>query len=311
MLPELLRLNLPLVGEVTITSFGVLLALAFLAGYWTIRVRLKELGERPELAGDILLAALIGGMLGAKIYYLFLTWDRTLADPAAAVFSRSGLVWYGGLIGGTLAIAWVIRRHGMAFLHVADVMAPALALAHAIGRIGCFMVGDDYGRPTDSWVGVAFPDGYPPTTAGNLRKDFGADIPADVPDTAVLEVHPTQLYESALLLAIFFVLWKLRKRPAAAGWLFGVWMILTSLERFLVEFLRAKDDRFLGPFTLAQFISVLLLLVGVYLVGYRSRRSEIAGASESGGDSAPDEAELATLPGEDARGAKRPLDAPV
>jgi phosphatidylglycerol:prolipoprotein diacylglycerol transferase len=87
----------------------------------------------------------------------------------------------------------------------------------------------------------------------------------------VLEVHPTQLYESVLLFLIFLVLWKLRKRPRAAGWLFGVWMILTSAERFLVEFLRAKDDRFMGPFTLAQSISVLVLLVGVSLVASRSR----------------------------------------
>ena len=157
MYPELFSLSLPLVGEVTITSFGVLLAAAFLAGYQTIRVRLRELGEGTDLAGDILLAALVGGMLGAKLYYLFLTWERTLADPMTALFSRSGLVWYGGLIGGTLAVAAVIRWRGQYFLHIADVGAPGLALAHSIGRIGCFMVGDDYGRPTESWVGVAFP----------------------------------------------------------------------------------------------------------------------------------------------------------
>ncbi len=271
MFPELFRPNLPLVGEITITSFGVLLALAFLAGYQTIRVRLRELGEPTDLAGDVLLAALVGGMLGAKVYYLALTWDRTLADPADAIFSRSGLVWYGGLIGGTLAVAWVIRRRGASFLHVADVAAPGLALAHAIGRIGCFLVGDDYGRPTDSWVGVAFPNGYPPTTAGNLRHDFGTRIPEGVPDSALLKVHPTQLYESVLLLAIFLLLWRLRKRPSAAGWLFGVWMVLASLERILVEFLRAKDDRFLGPFTIAQLISFLILMVGILLVANRGR----------------------------------------
>lgn len=276
MLPELFRLNLPVVGQITITSFGLLLALAFLAGYQAIRVRLRELGEPTDLAGDILLAALIGGMLGAKVYYLLLTWDRTLADPVTAVFSRSGLVWYGGLIGGTLAVAWVIRRRGQSFLHVADVAAPGLALAHAVGRLGCFMVGDDYGRPTDSWLGVAFPKGYPPSTAGNLRRDFGAAIPADVPDSAVLEVHPTQLYESALLLVIFLVLWRLRNTPRAAGWLFGLWMILTSAERILVEFLRAKDDRFFGPFTLAQVLSFAILLVGVGLVSTRGRRPHAA-----------------------------------
>lgn len=273
MYPELFRLNLPIVGQLTITSFGVLLALAFLAGYQAIRVRLRELGESPELASDILLAALVGGMLGAKIYYLFLTWDRTIADPATALFSRSGLVWYGGLIGGTLAVAWVIRWRGQSFLHIADVAAPGLALAHAIGRIGCFLVGDDYGRPTESWVGVAFPNGYPPTTAGNLHGDFGVDIPEGVPDGEVLTVHPTQLYESVLLFIAFLVLWRVRNKARASGWLFGLWMILTSAERLLVEFWRAKDDRFLGPFTVAQAISSLILGVGLFLVWRAERRT--------------------------------------
>lgn len=274
MYPELFRLNLPVVGQVTITSFGVLLAIAFLAGYQTIRVRLREIGKDTDLAGDILLAGLVGGMLGAKIYYLFLTWHRTIADPAGAILSRSGLVWYGGLIGGTLAVAWVIRRKGEPFLQVLDIGAPALAIGHAIGRIGCFMVGDDYGRPTEGWVGVAFPNGYPPTTAGNLRGDFGAAIPETVPDSAVLEVHPTQLYESAMLFAIFFVLWRLRKKPRPDGWLFGVWMIVVSVERTLIEFLRAKDDRFMGPFTLAQAISVMILAAGILIVARRRGRRE-------------------------------------
>ncbi len=278
MYPELFRLNLPVIGELTITSFGVFLALAFLAGYQVIRVRLRELGESPDLASDILLASLVGGMLGAKIYYLFLTWERTVADPANALFSRSGLVWYGGLIGATLAVAWVVRWRGQSFLHIADVGAPGLALAHAIGRIGCFLVGDDYGRPTDSWVGVAFPNGYPPTTAANLRKDFGVDVPEGVPDTEVLAVHPTQLYESALLFAVFLILWKLRNKPRAAGWLFGVWMILASAERLFVEFWRAKDDRFLGPFTMAQAISLLILGVGLVLVWQAERQRSIAGS---------------------------------
>ncbi|WP_419163321.1 prolipoprotein diacylglyceryl transferase [Candidatus Palauibacter sp.] len=272
MYPELFTLNLPVIGEFTITSFGFLMALAFLAGYMVLRAETARLDAGRDVAADMLLGALIGGIAGAKIYYVLLYWDRTALDPLGMIFSRSGLVWYGGLIGGFLGVVWMLHRRRVAWGLGVDAIAPAMSLAYGVGRIGCFLVGDDYGRPTDSFAGMAFPTGLPPSTAGNLRR-FGAEVDPALADTEVLAVHPTQLYETGLSLVIFFVLWRLRRHPHLQGWLFGLWLALAASERFLVEFFRAKDDRFFGGFTLAQMISIILCAVGVALVVKLRRRA--------------------------------------
>jgi phosphatidylglycerol:prolipoprotein diacylglycerol transferase len=272
--PELFTLNLPILGELTITSFGVMLALAFLSGHFVLRSELGRLGADREMSADALLGALVGGIVGAKLYYVALYWDLTAADPFGMLFSRGGLVWYGGFLGGVLGVIWVIRRKGASVPLTADAIAPALALSYSIGRLGCFLVGDDYGRPTNSFVGLAFPRGQPPSTAGNLRR-FGTDVDPAILDTEVLAVHPTQLYESGLSLLFFFLLVRLRAHPHERGWLFALWLALAGAERFFVELFRAKDDRFLGSFTLAQAISVGVIVVGVTLI-MRFRRSDTA-----------------------------------
>ncbi len=278
MFPELFTLNLPVVGELTITSFGLMMALSFLAGYVVLRAELRRLDIDPDAGADLLLGGLIGGIVGAKIYYVLLYWDRTALDPLGMLFSRGGLVWYGGFLGGFLGVVWVLRRRGIPIGLGADAVSPTLALGYAIGRIGCFLVGDDYGRPTDSFVGIAFPRGQPPSTAANLRR-FGAELDPAIPDTEVLAVHPTQLYETGLSLIFFFVLWRLRHRPHKQGWLFGLWLVLAGAERFVVEAFRAKDDRFLGPFTVAQAISVAVIIAGVMLVLRLRGESDAAAAA--------------------------------
>ena len=272
MYPELFTLTLPVLGEITITTFGVMMALAFLSGYLVLRKETVRLGAAGDLAADMLLGALIGGIVGAKFYYVLLYWDRTVLDPLGMIFSRSGLVWYGGFIGGFIGVMWVLYRRPVTPGLGVDAIAPALPLAYGIGRIGCFLVGDDYGRPTESFVGIAFPNGLPPTTAGNLRG-FGADVDPSIPDSQVLAVHPTQLYETGLSLIIFFLLWRLRRHPHVQGWLFGMWLAMAAVERFVVEFFRAKDDRFFGSITLAQVISVLMFAGGVALIVKLRRRA--------------------------------------
>lgn len=181
-------------------------------------------------------------------------------------------------MGGLVAGAYGSWRHGLTLGSVADGAAPALALGHAIGHVGCFFSGDSYGLPSTLPWAVAFPRGLPPSTAGNLRRVFGVDVPAWIPDDRVLTVHPTMLYSAAGLLVIFGILWAFRRTGRPAGWLFGLYLALSGAERFAVEFLRAKDDRFLWGLTTAQTIAALAVVAGVALVvARRSRRAAARG----------------------------------
>jgi phosphatidylglycerol:prolipoprotein diacylglycerol transferase len=276
MYPNLFELPewVPILGGEPITSFGVFMLLSFLTGGYLLRSELGRMGEDREKAWDLVFMAVIGGILGAKGYYILLNYERLATDPAGLIFSRGGLVWYGGFLLATVFVIWEIRRRGLPLAKTADAAAPALALAYAVGRMGCFMVGDDWGRPTGSWVGIAFPQGAPPTRVDIIERDFGITV-----DPALIErygqivpVHPTQLYEVGLSTLIFFGLWRIRKTPRPAGWLFMLWLALAGMERFLVEFLRAKDDRFFGLLTLAQIISLGIVAVGVVGVARMSRK---------------------------------------
>jgi phosphatidylglycerol:prolipoprotein diacylglycerol transferase len=178
------------------------------------------------------------------------------------LFSRGGLVWYGGLIGGIIAYYIQIRAKKLPIATMYDATAPALALAYAVGRLGCFLVGDDYGLPTNSWVGIAFPDGSPPSTAGYLRS-VGADIPANVPAETILAVHPTQLYEIGIALVMFAILWRFGRSRLHQGQLFSLFLGLYAIERFFIEFVRAKSDRIVFGLSTSQGASLLLALIAI------------------------------------------------
>ncbi len=246
------------IGPLTVTGFGIMMMVGFLVGGWLVDRELRRRGLNVDYAADMTVAAVVGGVIGAKLWYVGLYGVDTL-------FNRGGLVWYGGFLGGALAVIVSGWRRKVPTALTTQLAAPALAAAHALGRVGCFMVGDDYGIPTDGFWGVKFPQGIPPTTVAGLSQ-FGVTVPEGLDPTTVLAVHPTQLYEVALLTIAFMVLWRLRTRDWGTGWLFGLYMIFAGAERFLVEFVRAKDDRFFGPLTLAQVASVALVVVGLIVV---------------------------------------------
>jgi len=269
----------PIGAGAPITSFGVMMMLSFLTAGWVLKAGLVREGHDADIAWSLVFWAVIGGVVGARLYYVVLNYPRLLADPAGMLLSRGGMVWYGGFLLAAALVVWRIRKFGLPLGKTADAAAPALALAYAVGRVGCFLVGDDYGRPTDSWVGIAFPNGLPPTTATAISSNFGITIdPALIEKYGeVLPVHPTQLYETGISTLIFLLLWRLRGHGHRAGWLFMIWLALAGAERFFVEIFRAKDDRFFGVFTLAQVISLLLVAFGtVWVLRLRNRRGTAA-----------------------------------
>jgi phosphatidylglycerol:prolipoprotein diacylglycerol transferase len=280
MYPILFKLPawLPGLGGQAITTFGVFMLFAFLTAGYVLRSELARKGYDPEKAWDMVFMAVIGGILGAKMYYLFLNFDRLMADPMRLILARGGLVWYGGFALASALVLWDVRRSKLPMRPVVDASAPALALAYAVGRIGCFLVGDDWGRPTGSWVGIRFPQGTPPTSVEFIQRDFGITVdPALVEKYGqVVPVHPTQLYEVALSTLIFLLLWKIRKVDRSPGWLFMLWLALAGVERFIVEFFRAKDDRFFGALTLAQMISLGIVALGVAGMMRTSRAAQPA-----------------------------------
>ena len=259
-------------GGFTVTTFGLMMLLAFLVGTWAMASELRLRAMNPDIAWDLLIWLALGGILGAKLYYLALHPGEIAADPLAAFTNRGGLVWYGGFIGGVLAFVWQVRRRRLPLATMFDVAAPGLAIAYAFGRVGCFLVGDDYGMPTDGPLGMVFPaEAAIPSSAGYMRSIGAENIPASVPDSALIAVHPTQLYEIGAALVMFAILrWASRQMSLAPGRLFGLYLLMYGIERFLIEFLRAKDDRILFGLSTSQVMSLLVLAAAVYALRRRS-----------------------------------------
>ena len=249
------------IGPLEITGFGLAVLAAFVISQMIAQRELARRGHDPEPIADLILAAILGTIVGGKLYYAVLTGDF------GTLLSRAGLVFWGGFIGAVVAVALVIRVKRLPFLQIADVAGICIAAGYAVGRTGCWAVGDDYGTPWSGPLAVRFPEGAPPSTAFVMERDFGVPVPAGVAPDAVLAVHPTQLYETAMGLVMFAILWRLRDHKHAAGWLFGAYCALAGIERFVVEFFRAKDDRFFfDTFTMAQLIAIAIFCAGVGLM---------------------------------------------
>lgn len=253
------------IGFIQLTGFGLAVLAAFLTAQFVSGRELLRRGDLTEAAAipDVVLASVIGTLVGAKLYYVILT-----GDPGA-FFSRGGFVFWGGFIGSVLLSYLTIRWKKADFIKTSDATGIGIMAGYAVGRTGCWAVGDDYGRPWNGWLAVKFPEGAPPSTAQLMERMFGVPYPPGAQPDTVLAVHPTQLYEVTLAFLFFLVLWRFRAHKHAPGWLFGLYLVLAGLERFVVEFFRAKDDRLLGPLTLAQGIAIALAAAGAWWMAAR------------------------------------------
>ncbi len=232
------------IGDFSVPSFWAMAFLAFVAGFFVVRSEVQRRGFPADLAYDILLYAYIGGWVGARLFLIPTAWDLFRSDPLAFLLSGSGWVWYGGLIGGALAVAFLARQRGVPLLVLADMTAPALALGLGIGRIGCQLSGDgDYGVPTDLPWAMSYPHGVVPTTE---------------------RVHPAPVYEMLASFAIFAFLWR-KRRAARSGEITGWYLLLAPAARFAIEFVR-RNPAWLWGLTTAQAYSIALMLLGIALL---------------------------------------------
>src|SRR5690242_17699682 len=209
-------------GWFSLTGFGLMMMVAFLFAGWAIQLELHRRGLDEEYAADIIIAAVVGGLVGAKLWYFALT--------GGSLFTRAGLVWYGGFLGGVLGVMFNSWRKRVPIPYTADLVAPALALGYALGRVGCFLVQDDYGIPTTLPWGLKFPAGLPATTVRNLMN-WHIKFPAGTNLDTVVAVHPTEIYETAIMLAVFAWLWRHRIHQHTVGWLFACYLTLAGVER--------------------------------------------------------------------------------
>ncbi len=264
-------------GPIELTGFGIAIALAFVLGQSILQHEIARRGHDPEPVTYVIIAAMIGGLLGGKLYYAVATGD------VSSLWSQSGLTYWGGLIGGVLGTWILIHWQKFPFTRVSDAASIGVAAAYAVGRTGCWAVGDDYGLPWNAPLAVRFPEGAPPSTAENLVVQFGVRLPPRTLPDEVIAVHPTQLYQTALAFTMFFVLWRMRDHKHAEGWLFGLFFVLAGAERFLVEFVRAKDDRIFGVLTTAQVIALLCIVGGsVWMYLRRDVRADAPGIHAGG-----------------------------
>jgi phosphatidylglycerol---prolipoprotein diacylglyceryl transferase len=228
---------------ISVKTFGVMFALAFLACGALIARRLRELGKPVDWAYEIVFSALLGGVIGARAYFVIENYSEVKHDLLKSLFSGSGLVWYGGAIGGAIGVLLWMRWREQFELRMFDMCATALALGYAIGRIGCQVSGDgDYGIRSHLPWAMGYPHGTLPTPPG-------------------VTVQPTPIYETVAMSLVAYLLWRLRDK-VRPGVVFALYLVLSGLERFLVEFIRRNKEVLLG-LTAPQVESLVLLAIGL------------------------------------------------
>jgi phosphatidylglycerol:prolipoprotein diacylglycerol transferase len=245
------------IGSLEITSFGVMVALGALLGILLLRREARRSALDVAKLTDAALVGVLGGLAGAKLLYVIEHWAEPLSDT---LLSRGGMSWYGGMTGGILAGLLAVRWQGLPLMATLSAAAPSLALGQAVGRIGCLLVGDDYGRPTHLPWGMAFPQGLPPTTE---------------------PVHPTQIYDSVVLFALTAVLVRLRSRGVRDRAVFASYLVGAGGSRFLIELVRVNVPVFLG-LTTAQLFSIAVVALGIWLMATGREERVAAGVAPGG-----------------------------
>jgi phosphatidylglycerol:prolipoprotein diacylglycerol transferase len=232
-------------GELPVPAFWTMALLGFVAAFFLIRADVLRRGYDATLAYDMVLYCYIGGWVGARLFIIPTAWEYFARDPIGILFSGSGWVWYGGVVGGGIAVLLLSRRSGVPMRVLGDIAAPALALGLAFGRIGCQLSGDgDYGVPTSLPWGMAYPDGVVPTTD---------------------RVHPAPVYEMLGCFAILAFLWRRFRTAPGPGDLLGHYLVWSGVLRFAIEFIRRNPAWLIG-LTTAQWFSLASVALGVWLI---------------------------------------------
>lgn len=252
MLPKLIS-----IGSFYIPTYGVLVALGFLAGLWVTLRLARRSGLSQETVTNLAVYCAIAGIVGAKLFMFLFDFGDYLRDPSR-IFTLETLqaagVFHGGFIAALLMAYFYMRKHKMPVLGTMDIYAPGVAVGQAIGRIGCFAAGCCWGRECDLPWGVRF------------RSDFAAPVPLDK------TLHPVQLYESFANLLIFAVLYKLAKREHRPGQIIGLYLVLYSAVRFIIEFFRVHEQNTIASLSLTQWIAAALFALGVAILGVTSAK---------------------------------------
>ena len=248
-------------GPLTVYSYGVLLAAAYLGGLQFALVRAKRRGIDPARVMDLGIYIIVSALIGAKLLLVLVDADHFLRNPSDLLaLARSGGVFYGGLILAVIVGLWYVRRHRLPTWRIADVIAPGIAFGHVVGRLGCFLAGCCYGHETDVPWAVTFTN---PLAAENVGTPLGVPL------------HPTQLYEAGAELIILGLLLAFeRKGRAFPGRTFWGYMLVYGLSRFIIEFFRG-DPRgmVVGSISTSQFISLLIVPISIAMLYWLSRRS--------------------------------------
>lgn len=282
MIPVLFRL-----GPITVYSYGLMMALGFLAADVVIAAECRRRGLNPDYASSIVVWGAIAGIAGSRVYDILDNFAAYLHDPAAMIFSGSGFVWYGGLLGGLASTYLVSRYYGIRFLTTADMTAPALALGQAFGRIGCQLSGDgDWGLPSKLPWAMSYPRaivGWDPQHVLALGPNHTlVSACQTAAQCAQVRVHPAPIYETILYVGVFAILWSLRKQNRIDGRLFYGYLMLAGASRFLVEFIRINPRVFMG-LSEAQLIAIAMMTAGAAAYIYSTHIREPASAAAQSG----------------------------